>query len=75
MKKNFGNLIREKRKSMGIGMLEAAERCGVSTRGYGNIELGHAEPKLSNLLAIAATLQIDLGELNCLVNGTAEEEN
>ncbi len=66
MTKTFGELVRDKRKTLGISIEEASARCGISGRGYGNIELNHAEPKLSNLLAIAAALDIDLGELNCL---------
>ena len=66
MKTTLGELIREKRATLGISIEEASARCKISSRGYGNIELNHAEPKLSNLLAIAAVLDIDLGELNCL---------
>lgn len=70
--KSFGSLIRAKRKEQGIRIEEMAKRCGISSRGYGNIELGYASPKLGNLLAIATVLSIDLGELNVLKTGTDE---
>ncbi len=75
MEKTFGDLVREKRRSMGLNIIDAAKRCNVSSRGYCNIELNHADPKLSSLLAIAAMLQIDLGELNFLKAAMTQDEN
>ncbi len=74
MKKTFGKLAREKRTALGISMEETSARCGISGRGYSNIERNISKPKLSNLLAIAAVLDIDLGELNCLKPTIDESE-
>lgn len=58
--------MRKKRTAMDISIEETAARSGISGRGYSNLERNCYKPKLSNLLAIAAVLDIDLGELNSL---------
>lgn len=74
-KKSFGGLIRAKRKEQNLKIKELSARCGISNRGYGNIELGHASPKLDHLLSIAAALDIDLGELNYLKPEAGKSES
>ena len=39
----------------------------MSERGLEQIELGDTNPKLSNVLNIAAVLDIDMGELNSCI--------
>lgn len=61
---NFGKLVRDKRERQRLTISEAAEKCGLSTRGFELIELGDSDPKLSSVLNIAHHLKIDLGEMN-----------
>ena len=64
---HFGKIVRDRRERLGLSLSEAAERCGLSIRGLELIELGDSDPKLSNVLRIAATLNIDLGEISTCV--------
>ena len=64
---HFGKIVREKRERLGLSLSEAAERCGLSIRGLELIELGDSDPKLSNVLRIAAALNIDLGDIESCV--------
>lgn len=61
---NFGKLVRDKRERQRLTISEAAERCGLSSRGLEMIELGDSDPKLSSVLNIAHVFEIDLGEVN-----------
>ena len=65
--RNFGRLAREHRERLGLTIAQTAERYDLSDRGDEEIELGGSDPKLSNVVKIAAALQIDMGELNVLV--------
>lgn len=65
--RNFGNIVRDKRERKGWTIKQAAERCGLSERGLIMIELGDSDPKLSNVLIIARTLDINLGEMNICI--------
>lgn len=64
---HFGKIVRERRERLGLSLSEAAERCGLSIRGLELIELGDSDPKLSNVLRIAAALNIDLGDIESCV--------
>lgn len=64
---NFGRIVRDHRENKRITLEKAAEECGMSVKGYELIELGDSDPKLSNVLNIAATFDMDLGELNVCV--------
>ena len=61
---NFGKLARDKRERQRLTISEAAEKCGLSSRGLEMIELGDSDPKLSSVLNIAHVFEIDLGEVN-----------
>ena len=61
--KNFGRIVRHKRECLGLTISETANRCGMSARGLESIELGDSDPKLSSVLRICATLNIELGEI------------
>lgn len=65
--RNFGNIVRNKRERKGWTIKQTAERCGLSERGLIMIELGDSDPKLSNVLTIARTLDINLGEMNICI--------
>ena len=64
---HFGKIVRGRRERLGLSLSEAAERCGLSIRGLELIELGDSDPKLSNVLRIAAALNIDLGDIESCV--------
>jgi len=64
---HFGRIVREHREKRGLSLKTVAELCGISERGLEQIELGDTNPKLSNVLSIAATLEIDIGELNSCI--------
>lgn len=64
---HFGKIVRERRERLGLSLSEAAERCGLSIRGLELIELGDSDPKLSNVLRIAAALNMDLGDIESCV--------
>lgn len=73
-KRDFGSLVREKRRAKGLSIEAAAARCGISGRGLSNLERGISEPLLPNLLTIAAALEIDLGELDTLKSMFPQEK-
>lgn len=62
--KHFGRMVRERREALGLSIEVAAGLCKMSYKGLEQIELGDSDPKLSNVLSIAAALGIDLGGLN-----------
>ena len=62
--KHFGRMVRERRETLGLSIEVAAGLCKMSYKGLEQIELGDSDPKLSNVLSIAAALGIDLGGLN-----------
>lgn len=64
---HFGRIIRDRRENKRLTIREVAEMCDMSDRGLENIELGDSNPKLSNVLAIADALGLDLGDLNSCV--------
>ena len=65
--RNFGRILRECREKIGWTIREAAERCGMSEKGYELIELGDSDPKLSNILNIGRVFNLDLGILNSCI--------
>lgn len=48
----FGNRLKEERKKLGYTQAEIAEKCGVSTRTWGDYERGNYFPRNENLVAI-----------------------
>lgn len=61
---HFGRMVRERREALDLSIEAAAALCKMSYKGLEDIELGDSDPKLSNVLNIAAVLGIDLGGLN-----------
>lgn len=59
--------MRERREKKKLSLKKVSELCGMSERGLEQIELGDTNPKLSNVLNIAAVLDIDMGELNSCI--------
>ena len=64
---HFGRIVRERREALGLSIEDAAALCKMSYKGLEGIELGDSYTRLSSVLNIAATLDIDLGELNSCV--------
>lgn len=65
--RDYGRLVREHRENMKLTIEQAAEKCGMSDKGFELIELGNSDPKLSNVLNIAAVFDMDLGDLNACI--------
>ncbi len=65
----YGQILRRKRKELGLTIEKAAELGNLSSRGYAKIEKGTGDPKFSSVLRLAAAYGMDLGELNdCIRN-------
>ena len=64
---HFGRMVRERREALGLNIEKAAEHCGMSYKGLEEIEFGDSDPKLSSILNISATLDINLEELNSCI--------
>lgn len=61
--KEFGNIIREKRKKQNLTQEELAEKCNLSTRHINSIEHGYTNPKFDTVMHICSVCGIDVGEL------------
>lgn len=57
---DISDLVRRRRREMGLSQKEFADRAGVETKQISRIETGANEPKASTLLAIIAALGLDL---------------
>ena len=60
---NIGQLIRFKRKAIGLTQAEAARRCGFCQQLWGAYERSSRKPKIETLQKIAACLNCDINEL------------
>lgn len=65
--RDYGRIVREHREKRKLTIEQAAEKCGMSDKGFELIELGNSNPKLSNILNIAAVFDMDLGDLNVCI--------
>lgn len=63
IQKEFGRIVREKRKAIGYTQEVLAEKADITTRHMHTVEFGEAEPGLRMAVAIADILDIDLNEL------------
>jgi transcriptional regulator with XRE-family HTH domain len=61
--RTLGRRIKERRNELGISQEALAHRCELHWTFVGQVERGQRNPRLSNLLKIAAGLDIDPGEL------------
>ena len=64
---HFGRKVRERREKKGWSLEYVAMLCNFSDKCLEKIELGDSDPKLSNVLKIAAVLEIDVGELSSCI--------
>ena len=65
--RHFGRKVRVIRESKGWSIKYVAGQCNICDKCLEQIELGDTDPKLSNILKIAAVLDMDLGELNSCI--------
>lgn len=61
---NFGEIIRSKRKELGLSQEEAAGKAGISVMTYGRIERGTVDPKLEQVRRIFSVLGLRLGTID-----------
>jgi putative transcriptional regulator len=59
----IGNVLKEKRKELGISQEEMAEKLEVSRRYYGAIEANEELPSLSRLIKISKLLNMSIDEM------------
>lgn len=69
--RHFGRKVRDIRESKGWSIKYVAEQCNICDKCLEQIELGDTDPKLSNVLKIAAVLEMDLGVLNSCIPALA----
>jgi transcriptional regulator with XRE-family HTH domain len=70
---SFGQLIRERRRQLGLTQQKVARRVGASTPYVGHLESGKRHPSDKFVLRIATVLGFDGRELYFLVNPGARE--
>ena len=61
--KNFGEFVKEKRKSLGLSQEKLAELSDMSIRGLIKIEQGQSNVRFINLIRLCVALNISIGEL------------
>src|SRR3954468_12797369 len=59
----FGREVRRRRVALGLTLEQLAERSGLTPNYIGTIENGKRDPSLSTVMAIAAGLSVQAGEL------------
>ena len=64
----YGNMIHEKRISLGLTEEKLAELCDISDREIRNIEAGVTVPKFDTVLKLARALEMDIGDFNILIS-------
>jgi transcriptional regulator with XRE-family HTH domain len=60
---NLGERLAELRKEREMSQRELAKLVGITQAAYQRLETGHAEPRLSTLRGLAASLGITVGAL------------
>ena len=70
--KEIGNRIRVARTVLNLTREEAAERCGITSSYYGNLERGDRRMSLDTLVRISEGLDLSL---DLLVFGEGKKEN
>ena len=61
--KEFGKLIKARRRAAGLSQEKLAELCDISVRRMVSIEKGDANLRFCNLIRMCLELDIDCGEL------------
>jgi len=64
----YGNMIHEKRISLGLTEEKLAELCDISDREIRNIEAGVTVPRFDTVLKLARALEMDIGDFNILIS-------
>ena len=64
----YGNMIHEKRISLGLTEEKLAELCDISDREIRNIEAGITVPRFDTVLKLARALEMDIGDFNILIS-------
>ena len=64
----YGNMIHEKRISLGLTEEKLAELCDISDREICNIEAGVTVPRFDTVLKLARALEMDIGDFNILIS-------
>lgn len=59
----FAKMLYNSRIKHNLTQVEAAERCNISLRHYQSLELGVTDPKLTNAVRIANTMEFSLDSL------------
>jgi HTH-type transcriptional regulator / antitoxin HipB len=62
--KEFGELVRRKRKALGLTQEELATRCGVGVRFIVDLEAGKPSCQLGKALTVAAEVGLRLGDIS-----------
>lgn len=70
----INNIIREKRKEIGLTQEQIAEYLGVSAPAVSKWESGATYPDITMLPALARLLRVDLNTLLCFNEGLSEQE-
>ncbi|MFB0919224.1 MAG: helix-turn-helix transcriptional regulator [Clostridiaceae bacterium] len=60
---DIGEVIKTKRKALGISQKKLAEMAGISNTYLSDIEVGRTDPSLKTMTKIAKALDIELKEL------------
>lgn len=69
----LGARLRDHRRRLGLSQQDLAALCGLDVANYGRLERGVSNPTLETLLHVAATIEIDPGQL--LAGLRAPEDN
>ena len=59
----FGRKLRDYRKDNNLSRKQLAERCNISDKCVSRIELGRSDPKLSTVLKLCKSLNLEVGFL------------
>lgn len=69
----FGRKIRDEREERNLTREELAELCDLTDKCITKIELGRSDPKLSTVLKLCQTLNLDTGFLTEFYTDTHEK--
>ncbi len=63
LRKGLGNLVRERRKNIGLSQEDLGFECGLHRTYIGSIERGETNLTIENIALLAITLRCDLTDL------------
>jgi transcriptional regulator with XRE-family HTH domain len=61
--RELGDRVRARRKALGLSQEQLGERCGLHRTYVGQVERGEVNASVTNLLAVADGLDIDVADL------------